>query len=93
MARIKIKDGGDYDRVMDYLAPIVSSTTMSGTATTVNVTVANMLATDIVLAQTAACTTSAYIVSITAAAGGFNLAYNASPGVATINYAVFHLNV
>jgi hypothetical protein len=92
MARIKIKDGGDYDRVMDYLAPVVSSVATSGTSTTVTATISSILETDIVFTQIESAATAAYIITIVPAAGTCTFTFNTAPGTGVLNYAIFHVN-
>jgi hypothetical protein len=65
----------------------------AGTASTVTVVLASVLATDIIIAQFASQATASYITAITASAGAFAITFNTSPGIGTVNYAVFHLNV
>jgi len=91
MARIKIRDGGDKDVVLDYLAPITGRQACTGA--TCAVVLATIVATDVVLTQAEAVVTASYIYSIAITAGtGFVVSFNTSPGTATVNYAVFHLN-
>jgi hypothetical protein len=98
MARIKIKDGGDQDKVLDYLAPIVgrqdiTTATVTGYCIT-TVAVPTITATDVVTTQLISIGSIGQFVMdvvITAATGFTVKTQNGSSG--TLGYAVFHLNV
>jgi len=91
MARIKLKDGGDRDKVLDYIFPITGKS--NATAATTNIALATILAADIVLCQAEGSITASYIQDIAITAGtGFNVKFNTTPGGSTINWAVFHAN-
>ena len=86
-------DSTDYLQWMNYAWPVIGSVTMAGTATTANVALTTIEATDLVLATFGSQATVAYIVSATITAGtGFIVACNTTPGPAVVNYAVFKVN-
>lgn len=92
MARIKIMDGGDRAKVIDYLAPITGMQDMaSGTAT---VTLATIAAGDLVLTQLlSASSLGMFINNVVITAGtGFVATSQATGGSGTVAYAVFHAN-
>jgi hypothetical protein len=97
MARIKVRDGGDKDVVLDYLMPIVgtqalTSSTVTGYCIT-TVTLATIKAGDIVLAQAVSnASVSSFIMDIVITEGtGFTVKMqNGTSG--TLVYAVFHQN-
>jgi hypothetical protein len=92
MARIKIRDGGDKDRVLDYIAPIVSVQAVYASTVT-SVVLATIAATDIVLCQLLSNSSVAAFISqvvITAGTGFAVTTQGASD--ATLVYAVFHPN-
>ena len=98
MARIKIRDGGDKDVVLDYLAPIVGTQQIDGTTVTgygiTTVTCASIAAGDIVLAQVLSnASLASFIMDVVITAGtGFTVkTQNATTG--TLCYAVHHPNV
>jgi len=55
------------------------------------VTIADMLATDLVFVSNVVLTNPAYIIAITAAAGQFTVTWNTDPGASTINYQVIRV--
>ena len=93
MARIKIMDGGDRARVLDYLSPITGVQAFtSGTAT---VTLATIAAGDIVLAQLLSSSTTGLgtrdLNTVITAGTGFVVTTQVA-GNGTLVYAVFHPN-
>jgi hypothetical protein len=91
MARIKVRDGGDKDTVLDYLAPITGRQACTGA--TCAIAIASIAATDVVVVQQQTAATASYIQDVTVTAGtGIVVNLNTSPGTSTIHYAVFHPN-
>ena len=91
MARIKLKDGGDRDEVLDYIFPITGKS--NATAATTNIAVATIIDGDVVLCQAEGTITASYIQDITVSSlVGFNVKFNTNPGGSTVNWAVFHAN-
>jgi len=90
MARINI-DGPDRDVYIKYISPYVTIQTSTGS--TKAVVMANIEATDIVLAQVLSYSTACYVTYITVTAGtGFVINLSAAPGTATVGCAVFKAN-
>jgi hypothetical protein len=97
MARIKVKDGGDRDVVLDYLAPIVGVQAITGsTATgigTVTVSCPTIAAGDIVLTQMLSESSTGAILSNTMITAGTGFVVTIQgPTAGTLVYAVFHPN-
>jgi hypothetical protein len=97
MARIKIRDGGDKDVVLDYLAPIVGVQAITGATVTgygiTTVALSTIADGDIVLAQILSNSSlAAFIMDVVITAGtGFTVkTQNETTG--TLVYSVFHPN-
>lgn len=92
MARIKIMDGGDRAKVLDYLFPIVGRQAVTGA--TCAVSVPTIAAGDVVLAQieNPGTATNYTLYSVITAGTGFVTTFNADPKSGTLAYAVFHVN-
>jgi hypothetical protein len=98
MARIKVMDGGDRAKVIDYLAPItgrqdITSATVTGNSV-VTVSVPTIAANDVVMCQVISnASANSYILNtvITANSGFTVTTQNGSVG-GTLCYAVFHPN-
>lgn len=97
MARIKIKDGGDQDRVLDYLAPIVGVQAITGTTAvgigTCTVSVPTIAAGDVVLFQMFSQSSVGARLddAIITAGTGFVVTIQ-GPTAGTLCYAVYHPN-
>ena len=97
MARIKLKDGGDRDTVLDYIFPIVGRQDIADSTVTgyviVNVSVPTIAAGDIVTCQALSSgSLNSYILDtvITAGTGFAVKMQDGSSG--TLAYMVFHPN-
>jgi hypothetical protein len=98
MARIKIKDGGDRDKVLEYLAPItgrqdITAATVA-TLGTITVSVPTIAAGDIVLAQIISnASVNSYILNTVITANtGFVVTTQDGVVGGTLVYAVYHPN-
>jgi hypothetical protein len=98
MARIKVMDGGDRAKVIDYLAPIVGSQAVTTATAAAGVfltaiSIPTVVATDVATAQLlTSSTVDATICYVTVTAGTGIGVYLSKHTIGTIGYAVFHAN-
>lgn len=97
MARIKIKDGGDKDTVLDYCLPIVGTQDVGTTTVTgsiaITVSVPTILAGDIVNCQILSNSSANSFITDVAITAGTGFVVKTQNGTAgTLAYVVFHPN-